>query len=74
MFLIPLLLFGCAMGNPQRDYERWQREMEREESGKRTIWIDVDHPMVYLYGGAGPTQFSYSNRAGRDGSGSSWIL
>lgn len=54
------------MGNPQRDYERWQRELEREESGEPTIWIDVDHPLVYAFGGAGPTQFTYANRAGRD--------
>ncbi|MHC4938699.1 MAG: hypothetical protein ACYTHK_06995 [Planctomycetota bacterium] len=54
---------GCALGNPQRDYERLQRELEREQSGKPTIWVDVDHPLIYGYGGAGPTTFRYSNRA-----------
>ncbi|MHC4407529.1 MAG: hypothetical protein ACYS0E_07155 [Planctomycetota bacterium] len=59
-----LLLFlagGCAMGNPKRDYERLQRQMEVEESGEKTIWLDVDHPLIYAYGGAGPTTFRYSN-------------
>jgi hypothetical protein len=64
-FLV-LLLGGCALGNPQRDYERWQRELEREESGERTIWIDVDHPLVYAYGGAGPTRFFYRDSSGRN--------
>ena len=65
VLLFPLLA-GCALGNPQRDYERWQRQIDREESGKPTVWLDVDHPIVHVYGGAGPTSFRYANGSARD--------
>jgi len=64
--LLVVLAAGCASASPQRDYERWKREMERAESGEPTVWIDVDHPQIHAYGGAGPTRFSYSDRAGRN--------
>lgn len=58
-----LTLTGCALSNPERDKARWERELDREISGEKTIWIDVDHPVIYGYAGGGPGEFSYRNRA-----------
>ena len=64
--LLLLLAAGCASSNPKRDMERFRREMEREESGERTLWIDIDHPFLHTYAGGGIGRFHYKKGGSRN--------
>ena len=61
--LLFLLVTACAQSGA---YDQWKRQQEIAETGEKTLWVGGDHPFLYIYGGAGPTQFRYSDRAGRD--------
>ncbi len=61
------LLIGCAQ-TPDKDYDRWKRELEMQDEGKTPLWATIDHPVAMGFIGGGPGSFKYKT-SGRGGPG-----